>query len=145
MKKKLAGRPKKEPEEVLVDLPSKVAPSTLEAVEQIAGQLDRPRGWVARRLLMRGVEVYLRDVQIMRPEDAIQEPSERPENANQTSMAAHKTNPKLIQSTRKKRGNIDKAIEVIFSFTGKPPSDADIRKIREIFEEEQGENSDESP
>lgn len=72
MKKRTAGRPKKEPGEVLVDLPIKVDPETLIDVQNIADQLDRPRGWVARKLLLRGIEVYLRDVKIRMPELAIQ-------------------------------------------------------------------------
>jgi|SRR5215468_5751924 len=71
MKKRAVGRPRKEPGEILVDLPFKVDPEALEIVEQIAAQLDRPRGWAARRLLMRGIEIYSHDIQNMRPEDAI--------------------------------------------------------------------------
>jgi predicted transcriptional regulator len=72
MEKRSAGRPKKEPGEVLVDLPIKVDPETLQNVQGIADQLDRPRGWVARKLLMRGLEAYSRDLETKRPEIAIQ-------------------------------------------------------------------------
>jgi hypothetical protein len=72
MKKRVAGRPKKEAGEVLVDLPFKVDPEALDIVQRIADGLERPRGWTARKLLMRGIEVYSHDLKDMRPEDAIQ-------------------------------------------------------------------------
>ena len=77
MKKRGVGRPKKESGEVLVDLPIKVDPKALEDMESIADQLDRPRGWVARKLLMRGMEVYFRDLKTTGPEIAIQTEQEQ--------------------------------------------------------------------
>jgi hypothetical protein len=110
MKKKSVGRPKKEPDEILVELPFKVAQDTIETVEQIADQLDRPRGWVARKLLLRGISVYLRDVKTMRPEDAIQGPDASDENTDVDDIRSPAQPRKMLTTplsatTRKKGGN----------------------------------------
>ncbi len=74
MKKRTVGRPKKEPDEILVDFSIKISPETMAMIEQIAVQLDRPKGWTGRKLLTRGLAAYLRDALSMRLEDAIREP-----------------------------------------------------------------------
>lgn len=47
----------KKSEQVLVNLP----PSVYEALSQIAEREDRPNGYVARELMMRGLAMYQRD------------------------------------------------------------------------------------
>jgi hypothetical protein len=55
------GRPKKEPGEVLVEVPCKVPPAVADWIERMHSALDRSRSQLARKLLIRGIAAYLRD------------------------------------------------------------------------------------
>jgi len=53
------ARNKKTDAEKLIEIPCKVAPRAVQALEQIAEQTDRPKGAVARKLLMHGLAAVL--------------------------------------------------------------------------------------
>lgn len=144
--KRSAGRPKKEPDEVLVDLPIKVSPEALKDVEQIADQLERPRGWVARKLLMRGMESYTHDLQTKRPEDAIQLLLDVPDQEvkRQPSQPTDRPSPKtpttITRSPGRQRDAINKALDGARAKDGQPLSEENRKIIREALEKLMEEN-----
>ena len=55
------GRPKKEPGEILVEVPCKVPSAVADLITEAALATDRSRSQIARKLLIRGLAAYERD------------------------------------------------------------------------------------
>jgi hypothetical protein len=56
-----AMRRRKDPSEKLVTVGALVHPTTEAAIDKIALQNERARGWIANKLILRGLAAYLRD------------------------------------------------------------------------------------
>lgn len=55
------GRPRKEPNEKLVEIPCRVPPDIEAQIHQICANLDRPTSYIARKLIIKGLLAYLED------------------------------------------------------------------------------------
>lgn len=61
------GRPKKNPNETLVEVPCKVPPDIASEIANISISTDRSRSQIARKLILRGLASYRRDGSLDEP------------------------------------------------------------------------------
>lgn len=69
------ARPKKKPEETLENLACRVLPEVYAEIDAIAGNLDRPMSYIARKLVMRGLMEYRKDGLLDAPSDSEPQPA----------------------------------------------------------------------
>lgn len=82
------AKSKTSPESKLENLPCRVHPDTISEIEVIAGRLERPVSFMARKFILRGLAAYRRDglldEQAMQVEDL---PEELDESVTLTPIA----------------------------------------------------------
>ena len=68
------GRPRKDPKEMLVEVPCKVPPQVAEEIARLSIVMDRSRSQIARKFIVRGLAAYKRDGEIDEPSEDTKKP-----------------------------------------------------------------------
>jgi hypothetical protein len=135
------GRPAKGAKEKLVEVPCKVAPEVAEEIALIAERMLGHRSQVARLLISRGLAAYRRDGRLDEPAETEQLPLKAPPTRIAQKERNRRQLPQVARSGKKKRDEIDEAIDAALGFMGKPVSEADRKRIREIIEKRSAKKS----